>query len=91
MMPEGIDADVVRRNIYDRFNMSLGAGLGKVKGRMFRIGHLGDCNDLTLMATLAGCEMGLKISGVSLAGSGTVAAMDYLATHATPLPLKAAA
>ena len=91
MMPEGIDADVVRRNIYDRFNMSLGAGLGKVKGRMFRIGHLGDCNDLTLMATLAGCEMGLKISGVSLAGSGTVAAMDYLAAHATPLPLKAAA
>ncbi len=91
MMPEGIDADVVRRNIYDRFNMSLGAGLGKVKGRMFRIGHLGDCNDLTLMATLAGCEMGLKISGVSLAGSGTVAAMDYLAAHATPLSLKAAA
>ncbi|UIF90422.1 alanine--glyoxylate aminotransferase family protein [Cupriavidus sp. UYPR2.512] len=91
MMPEGIDADVVRRNIYDRFNMSLGAGLGKVKGRMFRIGHLGDCNDLTLMATLAGCEMGLKISGVALAGSGTVAAMDYLAAHATPLPLKAAA
>ncbi|WP_439669955.1 aspartate aminotransferase [Cupriavidus necator] len=91
MMPEGIDADMVRRNIYDRFNMSLGAGLGKVKGRMFRIGHLGDCNDLTLMATLAGCEMGLKISGVSLAGSGTVAAMDYLAAHATPLPLKAAA
>ncbi|EYS97440.1 serine--glyoxylate aminotransferase [Cupriavidus sp. SK-4] len=91
MMPEGIDADVVRRNIYDRFNMSLGAGLGKVKGRMFRIGHLGDCNDLTLMATLAGCEMGLKISGVALAGSGTVAAMDYLAAHATPLSLKAAA
>jgi alanine-glyoxylate transaminase/serine-glyoxylate transaminase/serine-pyruvate transaminase len=91
MMPEGIDADLVRRNIYDRFNMSLGAGLGKVKGRMFRIGHLGDCNDLTLMATLAGCEMGLKISGVPLAGSGTVAAMDYLAAHATPLSLKAAA
>ncbi|AEI80097.1 serine--glyoxylate aminotransferase SgaA [Cupriavidus necator N-1] len=91
MMPEGIDADVVRRNIYDRFNMSLGAGLGKVKGRMFRIGHLGDCNDLTLMATLAGCEMGLKISGVPLAGNGTVAAMDYLAAHATPLSLKAAA
>jgi len=91
MLPNGIDADTVRRNIYERFNMSLGAGLGKVKGRMFRIGHLGDCNDLTLMATLAGCEMGLKISGVPVASSGTAAAMDYLAAHATPLPLKAAA
>jgi alanine-glyoxylate transaminase/serine-glyoxylate transaminase/serine-pyruvate transaminase len=91
MMPEGIDADVVRRNIYDRFNMSLGAGLGKVKGRMFRIGHLGDCNDLTLMAALTGCEMGLKISGVPVASSGVAAAMDYLAAHAEPLQLKAAA
>jgi len=91
MLPNGIDADTVRRNIYERFNMSLGAGLGKVKGRMFRIGHLGDCNDLTLMATLAGCEMGLKISGVPVASSGTAAAMDYLAPHATPLPLRAAA
>ncbi|WP_427306769.1 pyridoxal-phosphate-dependent aminotransferase family protein [Cupriavidus sp. H39] len=91
MMPEGVDADVVRRHIYERFNMSLGAGLGKVKGRMFRIGHLGDCNDLTLMATLAGCEMGLKIAGVPVAASGTVAAMDYLAAHTVPLSLKAAA
>ncbi|TDF64633.1 alanine--glyoxylate aminotransferase family protein [Cupriavidus sp. L7L] len=91
MMPDGIDADVVRRNIYERFNMSLGAGLGKVKGRMFRIGHLGDCNDLTLMATLAGCEMGLKISGVPVVASGTAAAMDYLAAHTTPLSLQAAA
>jgi alanine-glyoxylate transaminase/serine-glyoxylate transaminase/serine-pyruvate transaminase len=91
MLPNGIDADTVRRNIYERFNMSLGAGLGKVKGRMFRIGHLGDCNDLTLMATLAGCEMGLKISGVPVASSGTAATMDYLAAHATPLPLRAAA
>jgi len=91
MMPEGIDADAVRRTIYDRFNMSLGTGLGKVRGRMFRIGHLGDCNDLTLMAALTGCEMGLKISGVSVAASGVVAAMEYLAAHATPLSLKAAA
>ncbi|MBS0343865.1 MAG: aminotransferase class V-fold PLP-dependent enzyme, partial [Proteobacteria bacterium] len=91
MMPEGVDADVVRRNIYDRFNMSLGAGLGKVKGRMFRIGHLGDCNDLTLTGALTGCEMGLKISGVPIAASGVAAAMDYLAAHATPLPLRAAA
>ena len=64
--------------IYERFDCSLGTGLGKVKGRMFRIGHLGDCNDLTLMAALAGCEMGLKLSGVKLAGSGVQAAMDYL-------------
>ncbi|CAB3777811.1 Serine--glyoxylate aminotransferase [Paraburkholderia caffeinitolerans] len=91
MMPDGIDADAVRRVIYDRFNMSLGAALGKMKGRMFRIGHLGDCNDLTLMATLAGCEMGLKISGVPVAASGVAAAMDYLAAHASPLPLRAAA
>ncbi|GAB2455771.1 aminotransferase class V-fold PLP-dependent enzyme [Comamonas humi] len=91
MMPEGIDADTVRRNIYDRFNMSLGAGLGKVKGRMFRIGHLGDCNDLTLLGALTGCEMGLKISGVPVASSGVAAAMDYLAAHAEPLQLKAVA
>jgi alanine-glyoxylate transaminase/serine-glyoxylate transaminase/serine-pyruvate transaminase len=91
MMPDGIDADAVRRIIYDRFNMSLGAALGKMKGRMFRIGHLGDCNDLTLMATLAGCEMGLKLSGVPVAASGVAAAMDYLAAHASPLPLRAAA
>lgn len=91
MLPDGIDADAVRRTIYDRFNMSLGAALGKMKGRMFRIGHLGDCNDLTLMATLAGCEMGLKLSGVPVASSGVSAAMDYLAAHASPLPLRAAA
>jgi alanine-glyoxylate transaminase/serine-glyoxylate transaminase/serine-pyruvate transaminase len=91
MMPEGVDADTVRRTIYDRFNMSLGTGLGKVRGRMFRIGHLGDCNDLTLMAALAGCEMGLKLSGVSVAGSGVSAAMEYLSAHAQPLSLKAAA
>ncbi|WP_011301254.1 pyridoxal-phosphate-dependent aminotransferase family protein [Cupriavidus necator] len=91
MMHDGIDADSVRRIIYDRFNMSLGAALGKMKGRMFRIGHLGDCNDLTLMATLSGCEMGLKLSGVPVAASGVAAAMDYLAAHANPLPLRAAA
>ncbi|MGE0331965.1 MAG: alanine--glyoxylate aminotransferase family protein [Ramlibacter sp.] len=81
IMPEGVDADAVRKLIYDRFDCSLGTGLGKVKGRMFRIGHLGDCNDLTLMAALAGCEMGLKLSGVKLAGSGVQAAMDFFASH----------
>ena len=91
MTPEGIDADAVRKIIYERFDCSLGTGLGKVKGKMFRIGHLGDCNDLTLMAALAGCEMGLKLAGVKLAGSGVQAAMDYFASHAaTVLQRKAA-
>jgi alanine-glyoxylate transaminase / serine-glyoxylate transaminase / serine-pyruvate transaminase len=83
MMPDGVDADAVRKLIYERFNMSLGQALGKIRGRMFRIGHLGDCNDLTLMATLAGCEMGLKLSGVEVAASGVAAALDFLAQHAT--------
>lgn len=78
MMPEGINADDVRNLIYERFNMSLGQGLGKVRGKMFRIGHLGDCNDLTLMAALSGCEMGLRLYGVKLADSGLEAAMEVL-------------
>ena len=90
MTPEGIDADAVRKTIYERFDMSLGTGLGKMKGRMFRIGHLGEANDLTLMATLAGCEMGLKLAGVKVAGSGVAAAMDFLAGQKVPA-LKAAA
>ncbi|MEO6030301.1 MAG: aminotransferase class V-fold PLP-dependent enzyme [Burkholderiaceae bacterium] len=84
VMPEGVDADAVRRLIYEHFNMSLGAGLGKLKGRMFRIGHLGDCNDLTLMATLSGCEMGLQLAGVPVRGSGAVAAMAHLQMTAQP-------
>jgi len=84
MMPEGVDADRVRQIVYQHFNMSLGAGLGKVKGRMFRIGHLGECNDLTLLAALAGCEMGLRLAGVRLKESGTSAAMEYLAATAQP-------
>ena len=91
MTPVGIDADAVRKIIYERFDCSLGTGLGKVKGKMFRIGHLGDCNDLTLMAALAGCEMGLKLAGVKLAGSGVLAAMDYFASHSVAVPLKKAA
>ena len=77
VMPLGIDADAVRQAIHQRFDLSLGTGLGKLKGRMFRIGHLGDSNDLTLLATLAGCEMGLKLAGVPLAASGVLAAMDH--------------
>lgn len=90
MMPDGVDADAVRRLIYERFDCSLGTGLGKVRGKMFRIGHLGDCNDLTLMAALSGCEMGLKLSGVKLAASGVVAAMDYFSAHPVSTPQHAA-
>ncbi len=84
MTPEGVDADQLRKTIYERFDMSLGTGLGKMKGRMYRIGHLGDCNDLTLMATLTGCEMGMQIAGMKLAGSGVSAAMDYLVSQRVP-------
>jgi alanine-glyoxylate transaminase / serine-glyoxylate transaminase / serine-pyruvate transaminase len=86
--PAGVDADAVRRLIHQRFDMSLGTGLGKLKGRMFRIGHLGDSNDLTLLATIAGCEMGLKLSGVKLAGSGVQKAMDFFSSHAAPDAMK---
>ena len=91
MMPDGIDADAVRKIIYDRFDCSLGTGLGKLKGKMFRIGHLGDSNDLTLIAAIAACEMGLKLAGVKLAGSGVQAAMDYFANHAAIVPSRKAA
>jgi alanine-glyoxylate transaminase/serine-glyoxylate transaminase/serine-pyruvate transaminase len=91
MTPEGIDADAVRTIIYDHFDMSLGTGLGKVKGRMFRIGHLGECNDLTLMATLCGCEMGLQMAGVKFNGSGVQDALDYLRSHPSKLAHRDAA
>jgi alanine-glyoxylate transaminase/serine-glyoxylate transaminase/serine-pyruvate transaminase len=91
MTPEGVDADAVRKTIYERFDCSLGTGLGKIKGRMFRIGHLGDSNDLTLIATMAACEMGLKLAGVKLAGSGVQASMDYFSSHPVALPLQKAA
>ena len=89
--PPGFDADALRKLIHDRFDLSLGTGLGKVRGRMFRIGHLGDCNDLTLMAALSGVEMGLKLTGVPLAGSGVQAAMDHFASHPAHRTLQAAA
>ena len=89
--PVGVDADQLRRLVHDRFDLSLGTGLGKVKGRMFRIGHLGDSNDLTLVAALAGVEMGLKLAGVPVAASGVQTAMDFFATHPSREPLRAAA
>ncbi len=91
LLPEGVDADAVRKVIYERFDCSLGTGLGKLKGRMFRIGHLGDCNDLTLLAALAGCEMGMKLAGIKLAGSGVLAAMDYFSTHNGFIPVPVSA
>jgi alanine-glyoxylate transaminase/serine-glyoxylate transaminase/serine-pyruvate transaminase len=78
VLPPGVDADAVRQLIYERFNLSLGTGLGKLKGRMFRIGHLGECNDLSLLAALSGCEMGLRLGGVRLHSSGVTAAMEVL-------------
>ncbi len=82
--PVGVDADALRQLIHQRFDLSLGTGLGRVKGRMFRIGHLGDSNDLTLLATLCGVEMGLKLAGVPLAGSGVQAAMDHFSKQPVP-------
>jgi alanine-glyoxylate transaminase / serine-glyoxylate transaminase / serine-pyruvate transaminase len=78
MMPAGHDADRFRRVVLERFNMSLGAGLGRLKGLAFRIGHLGDFNDLMLMGTLCGVEMGLEASGVPFSRGGTAAAMERL-------------
>ncbi|MDP9466234.1 MAG: aminotransferase class V-fold PLP-dependent enzyme [Actinomycetota bacterium] len=78
LMPDGHDADELRRIILERFDMSLGAGLTKLAGKVFRIGHLGDFNDLTLAGTLAGVQMGLHLAGVPVKGSGVDAALDLL-------------
>ena len=84
MVPDGHDADALRQTILDHFDMSLGTGLGKVKGKIFRIGHLGDFNDLMLAGTLSGVEMGLSLSGIPHQKGGVAAALDFLAdpTHA---------
>jgi len=79
LVPEGHDADHLRKVILQRFNMSLGTGLAKVQGRVFRIGHLGDFNDLMLAGTLAGVEMGLAAAGIPFNKGGINAALDYLA------------
>jgi alanine-glyoxylate transaminase / serine-glyoxylate transaminase / serine-pyruvate transaminase len=85
LVPAGHDADRVRKVILEAFDMSLGTGLGKLGGKVFRIGHLGDFNDLTLMGTLAGVEMGLGLAGVTVKKEGVQAAMAYLAeSHAQP-------
>ncbi|AXB41689.1 pyridoxal-phosphate-dependent aminotransferase family protein [Amycolatopsis albispora] len=78
LVPDGVDADKVRALILDRFDMSLGAGLGKLAGRIFRIGHLGAFNDLTLAGTLSGVQMGLTLAGVPIEPRGVAAALEYL-------------
>jgi len=78
LLPAGHDADAVRKVILENFNMSLGQGLGKISGKVFRIGHLGDFNDLTLLGALAGVEMGLQLAGVPAQRGGVDAAMRFL-------------
>jgi alanine-glyoxylate transaminase / serine-glyoxylate transaminase / serine-pyruvate transaminase len=90
LLPAGHDADRVRALILEAFDMSLGTGLGKLGGKVFRIGHLGDFNDLTLAGTLAGVEMGLALAGVPAKKEGLQAAMQYLA-ECRAKPARAAA
>ena len=77
-LPDGHDADAFRSVVLKHFDMSLGNGLSKIAGRVFRIGHLGDFNDLMLIGTLGGVEMGLGLAGVPHQGGGVAKAMDYL-------------
>ena len=78
LLPSGHNADQFRKIILDRFNMSLGNGLGKLQGKVFRIGHLGHFNDLMLMGTLSGVEMGLTLAGIPHSNNGVPAALNYL-------------
>jgi len=78
VMPEGHDADALRKVVLEKFDMSLGTGLGKLKGKVFRIGHLGDFNDLMLAGTLCGVEMGLSLAGIPHTKGGVMAALDFL-------------
>ena len=80
-VPEGNSADALRKVVLENFDMSLGSGLGKVADKVFRIGHLGDFNDLTLTGALSGVEMGLGLAGVPHSTGGVAAAMDYLAAR----------
>ncbi|HET9082497.1 MAG TPA: aminotransferase class V-fold PLP-dependent enzyme [Trebonia sp.] len=79
MLPDGVDADKVRALILDRFDMSLGTGLGRLAGKVFRIGHLGSTNDLTIAGALAGVQMGLQLAGLPAPGTGLEAALAVLA------------
>lgn len=90
VMPDGHDADALRQVILDQYDMSLGAGLAKLKGRVFRIGHLGYFNDLMLLGTLGGVEMGLHAAGVPHRAGGVARAMDVLAGRDEAAQAKAA-
>ena len=81
-VPEGHSADALRATILERHNMSLGNGLGPLKDRVFRIGHLGDFGDLQLVGTLGGVEMGLRAAGIPHKPGGVQAAMEYLGGNA---------
>jgi len=81
--PEGHDADQLRATILEHFDLSLGAGLGKLAGKVFRIGHLGHFNDLMLMGTLSGIELGLRLSGMPYKKGGVMAALDRLGRTGT--------
>ncbi|MGE0700009.1 MAG: alanine--glyoxylate aminotransferase family protein [Hyphomicrobiaceae bacterium] len=85
-VPDGCNADALRKTILEHFDLSLGTGLSKVAGKVFRIGHLGDTNDLTMLGTLAGVEMGLGLAKVPHKPGGIAVAMQYLAETARPFP-----
>jgi alanine-glyoxylate transaminase/serine-glyoxylate transaminase/serine-pyruvate transaminase len=87
VMPDGHDADHFRKVVLDNFDMSLGTGLNKIKGKVFRIGHIGHFNDLMLMGTLSGVEMGLALAGVPHRAGGVLAAMDVLKAREAAPPL----
>ena len=79
MTPDGVNADQVRNVIYDRFNISLGAGLGNLTAKTFRIGHLGDFNETMLTGVLAGVEVGMDLAGMKIQKGGVAAALNYFA------------
>jgi alanine-glyoxylate transaminase / serine-glyoxylate transaminase / serine-pyruvate transaminase len=91
LLPRGHDADGLRHVVLERFDMSLGTGLGKVAGKVFRIGHLGWFNELMLIGTLGGVEMGLALAGVPHHRGGVDAAMSYLAGNVMAAPARTAA
>ena len=90
IMPDGHNADAYRKIVLDNFNMSLGTGLNRIAGKVFRIGHLGDTNELTIMGALTGVEMGFDLAGVPHKKGGVAAAMSYLAETAKPAKSAAA-
>jgi alanine-glyoxylate transaminase/serine-glyoxylate transaminase/serine-pyruvate transaminase len=91
LLPAGHDADAFRQTVLENSNMSLGSGLARLAGKVFRIGHLGQCNELTLLGALSGVEMGLAAAGVPHRSGGVEAAMRSLAScseHLAPSHLK---